>query len=173
MKRAARKPHRGMSLLEITIASSMLAVLLAAVSLVMRTGRLAWDAHEADYTRLESAHATMRHIVREIRQARAVIQISDPLNANGTLTVQDPSGTNVVWAHDGASQSVNFGPGAANQLLAPTITSLRFEGYRADGVTPTTTPEDVQCIRIEVTVQLPRESGGNRSISSWAWLRSW
>ena len=78
----------------------------------------------------------------------------------------------MVWDHDGNTNSVNYGVGAPNSLLATDIAALRFQGFRADGVTPTTVPEEVRSLRIEVAVPLPAGAGSG-VFSSWAWLRAW
>ena len=164
-----------MSLLELVIATSMLTVLMTSIAVVMRTGRQAWEAHEADYVRIEAAHATARHIVREIRQADAVNAITPSADNSGALTLDMPSGDTKTWDHDGATNRVNYGLNLLTpvDLLATEITGLRFSGFEADGTTAAATVDDVQCVRIDVTIQLPREVGGTRVVSSWAWVRSW
>jgi type II secretory pathway pseudopilin PulG len=172
MKHAACKRRRGLSLLEMVIASSMLALLLTSMSVVLRTGRQAWEAHEADYIRIEALHSTLRHIVRQIRAADAVTAISASNVNNGSLSLRMDDGSIQAWLRDN-SNNVWSGITTANQLLGTGITQLRFEGLRADGVTPTTTVSQIQCIRVTAQVQLPRETGGAKSASSLAWIRSW
>jgi len=162
-----------MSLLELLIASSILALVMASISVVLRTSRQAWEAHEAEHARMEAAHATLRHIVREVRQADAVTDISSPSNNSGRLALRLPGGDIRVWQHDAVTDTVRYGLGEADQLLAPDVTGLRFVGLRTDAVTAAGLPDDVQCLRIEVTIELPRETNGTRVISSWAWVRSW
>ena len=166
-KQAARKTsRRGITLLEMVIASSMLALVLTSISVVMRSGRGAWEAHEADFTRIQAAHATVRHLVRNVRQAKEVVAID-----SGSISLLMQDGDILVWDHDSGSDQVNYGVTSATNLLAPDITGLRFEGFEADGVTPTTV--DVQCLRIEVTFDLPVATNPQRTVSSWAWVRTW
>ena len=164
---------RGLSLLELVIATSMLAMVMTTISVVMRTGRQAWEAHEADYTRIEAAHATLRHIIRQVRQADAVTEITSSTDNSGRIGLLMPSGDIWIWDHESGTNSVSCGIGAPNSLLAPDIAGLRFVGLMADATTAATTADDVQCLRADVTVQLPRETGGLRTVSSWAWVRSW
>lgn len=162
-----------MSLLELVIATSMLATVMTTISVVMRTSRQAWEAHEDDYTRIESAHATLRHIVRQVRQADAVTEISNRNDNSGRIGLLLPSGDTRIWDHDANTNTVNCGIGSPDSLLAPDITGLRFIGLRADAATDATTADEVQCLQIDVTVQLPRDVNGTRTVSSWAWVRSW
>jgi type II secretory pathway pseudopilin PulG len=162
-----------MSLLELVIATTLLAVVMTSVSVVLRTGRQAWEAHEASYARVEAAQATLRHIVREVRQADDVVALSAADDNSGSLSLEMRNGDIKVWDHDAGTNSVNYGIGAANSLLAPDITGLRFTGFETNGTTTTTLPEDVQALRVEVTIPLPAGAGGSGVFSSWAWVRSW
>ncbi|MBC8352932.1 MAG: prepilin-type N-terminal cleavage/methylation domain-containing protein [Planctomycetes bacterium] len=168
-----KRKRQGLSLLELIIASSMLAMLLASISVVIRAGRESWEAHEGDYVRVEAAHSVLRHIVRQIRAAEAVTEITVATNNSGRLGLRMPNGEIHLWAHDSTNNLVNYGVATPNNLLAPEITGLRFTGRRADGTTAAATAADVQCLEIEVTIQLPRETNGQRIVTSWAWVRSW
>lgn len=168
-----RPGRRAFSLLELVISCAMLGTLMVAVGGVLRTSRQAWEAHEADYVRLESLHATVRHIVRNVRQADAVTEISAASDTSGRLGLKLVDGSTVVWDHDSLTSKVNFGVTTPTSLLADNITSLKFTAYKADGVTATTAPGQVQNLLIEASVTLPRESGSTKTISSWAWIRSW
>jgi len=162
-----------MSLLELVIATTMLAMIVATVSVVMRTSRLAWEAHEAAKNRIEAAHATVRHIVRRARQATGVVAITPSTDNSGQVSLRMPNLSVEVWDHDDVAMTVKYGVTTAANLLANNITGLRFTGYEADGTTLSTTAADTRAIKLEVTVQLPVETGGTRTIQSWVWIRSW
>ncbi len=170
---ARRRPRRGMSLLELVIATSMLALVMGAVSMILRTSRQAWEAHEGDYTRVEAAHATLRHLVREVRQADGVTAISAATDNSGQLGLLMPSGVTRLWDHDDATNTVNYSATSGNGLLAEEVTGLRFTGYKPDGVTVTASPSEVKFLKIDVSVALPREVDGTRVVSSYVWVRSW
>jgi prepilin-type N-terminal cleavage/methylation domain-containing protein len=172
MKPLVCKPRRGLTLLELVIASSMLAILMTSVAVVLRTGRQAWEAHEADYSRLDALHATVRHIVRQVRQAKSVTQISAANDNSGRLGVRLTDGSEIVWDHTGSV--VNCGITTADQLLATNIATLRFVGYKADGTTATTTVADIRNVYVEATTTLPnRDVGATKTASAWVWVRSW
>jgi hypothetical protein len=171
--RHSGKPRQGLTLLELIIASAMLTTVVAGVGLVLRGMHLAWQAHEQDSKRIQAAHATLRHVVRECRQASAVTAITAPTETAGSLSVALPDGSTAVWARNSGSDEVNFGIGAANDLLGEYIRELTFTGYAGDGVTATTTPGEIRSVECRVRVDLPRETNGSRYIRSRAWLRSW
>lgn len=173
MHRAANRRRRGMTLLELVLASTMMTVVVTSVAMLLRGVHVAWEAEEGDLRRLEAAHATLRHIVRQARQAQSVAAITAAGNTAGSLSLSMPSGAVFVWARDSATNQVKFGTGAADQLLAEEITQLSFTGYQADGVTATTTLGDIRAVKCQIGVELPRETGGSRTVTCWAWLRAW
>lgn len=180
MKLKRRNERRGITMLELVIASSMLALVVTSISIVMRSGSDAWNAHQSDYTRLQAAHATVRHIVRRVRRADGVANLSSPSEYSGNLTLTMPGGETHVWDHDGNTDEVYYGIASPDHLMSVDIDTLRFEGFEADGKTPTSVPGDVQCLLIEATVQLidaktqlPVENNPKRNIRSWAWVRTW
>ena len=162
-----------MTLLELVLASTMMTVVVTSVAMLLRGVHLAWEVQEGDFQRLQAAHATLRHIVRQARQAQSVAAITPSGDSAGSLSLTMPSGAVYVWARDSGTDEVKFGTGAADQLLAQGIMELRFTGYLGDGVTTTTSVAEIRAIKCQVGIQLPRESGGGRTITCWAWLRAW
>lgn len=164
-----------MTLLEVMVATTLTAILMASVVVLMRSTYSVWQAHDADTQRLEQAHAVLRHVVRHARQAQGVTAISTSDNTSGNLSLQMPSGEVYQWNHDGASKLAYFGvaPSPANQLLADRLEQLVFIGYAADGITPTTMVDDIQLLECRATVLLPAGGGTLRTISTKAWLRAW
>jgi hypothetical protein len=162
----------GMTLLELIIASTLLLTVVTAVSVVVRGSYAAWTGHSGDYLKIEAAQATLRHVVRNLRQASSVTAITSASNTAGSLSALMSSGQTYVWARNGGTSEVNFGVSAASNLLAEGISELTFTGYRADGVTATTVVTEIQAVKCQVRVQLPRDTSATRTISSWVWLRA-
>ena len=163
----------GTTLLELILATTLMTGMVTATAVVLRTGHVAWEANRADAALISAGNATARHVVRRVRQAEAVISISDPGDASGSLSVLMPSGETMVWSHDDTAGQVMYGVGSADSLLGQDISTLSFVGYRADGTTQTTVAAEIQSIKCRVSVELPRTSGGTRTVSCWAWLRAW
>lgn len=154
-------------------ATAIMATLMATVVVVVRSGLAAWSAQEADIDRLENAYGVLRHVAQQLRQANSVTAISSPASSNGSLSFVPATGATRTWTFNSGSSEVYFNNGASNQALAKTINSLNFVGYKADGVTTTTTVGEIQVVKCTVQVTLPRGGGVNRTISCRAWIRSW
>jgi prepilin-type N-terminal cleavage/methylation domain-containing protein len=168
----AAKHRRGLSLLEMMAATAIMAALTASVVVVMRSGYAAWNAQEADLDILDNGYGVLRHFVTQMRQATAVTAITASGNTQGSLSFTTSSGVTRTWARN-ASSEVYFNNGTSNQLLAKSINSLTFTGYKADGITATTTLTDIQVVQCQVQITLPRGAGVTRTLTTRAWIRSW
>lgn len=168
----AAKTRRGLSLLEMMAATAIMATLTASVVVVMRSGYAVWNAQEADLDVLDNGYGVLRHFVTQMRQASSVSSITAPGNTQGSMAFTNSTGVTRTWARN-ASSDVYFNNGASNQLLARNINSLTFTGYKADGITATTTLTDIQVVQCQVQITLPRGAGVTRMLTTRAWIRSW
>ena len=164
------KSRYGVTLLEVMTATMISATMMTSSMVLLRSNYKAWQAHEADIDRSANAVALLRHFVQNARQAIGVTAITAASNNSGSLTVALADGTLLTWAHSGTSVTLAVNSGIT-QPLASDIQTLSFVGYKADGVTTTVTPNDIQTIRAALTVLQP--AGGTRTYSSCAWVRSW
>jgi prepilin-type N-terminal cleavage/methylation domain-containing protein len=165
--------RHGLSLLEMMVATAIMATLMSSVVVTLRSGYAIWNAQEQDIAIADCANAVLRHFVRELRQATAVTAISAPASTTGTLSFLTAAGATRTWSYDSGQSQVLFNNGTATQVLAPSINELNFIGYEADGVTQTTTVDDIQVVRCTVKVTMTQGGGQTRTLSCRAWLRSW
>lgn len=173
---AAMAARSGYSLLELIVAMSLLSVLMTATSSVLRTSRQVWEAHEADLTRLRSAHAVVRHIVRETREAQEVTEVTARQPTGGRLSVRLPDGDELTWQHDATTSQVLFRQASVSsqaQVVADQIDSLEFRPILIDGTEfQPDRPERIQELTVLAGVQLPRETLVSRRAVSSVWLRA-
>jgi hypothetical protein len=154
-KQAAKNRRGGLSLLEMMAATAIMATLTVSVVVVMRSG-----------------YGVLRHVVTQMRQASSVSAITAANNIAGSLTFTTPTSVNKTWTRN-ATNDVYFNNGTSNQLLAKNINSLTFTGYKADGVTATTTVADIQVVQCQLQITLPRGAGVTRTLTTRAWVRTW
>ena len=162
-----------MTLLELMLATAMMTTVLTSLSVLVRGSFQAWREHESDLVSIESAHGTLRHILRKVRQAESVSAITAKTNSAGSLSLLMPDGSTVVWARNAATNEVNYGVSSASNLLSEGIEALRFTGYEADGATEATDPAEIHAVFMEAVVSLDRDSSPTRTVSCWGWIRSW
>src|SRR3954454_11090230 len=172
LRRPANHRPQGLSLLEMMAATAIMSTVTAAVVVVMNTGFAAWKAQEADIDVLDNGYGVLRHVARQLRQATSITAITAASNTTGTLSITLASGAACTWARN-ASSDVYYNNGTSNQLLAKNIDSMTFTGYKADGITATTTITDIQVVQCQVQLTLPRGAGMTRTLTTRVWLRSW
>jgi prepilin-type N-terminal cleavage/methylation domain-containing protein len=172
-KRAVSPNSTGFSLLEMMVATTIMATLMASVVVVMRSGYAVWNAQTNDIDALENAYGVLRHFVQQMRQADSVTSISAPSDLAGSLSFLTASGTTRTWTHGGGTKEVIFNSGTSSGLLAKKIDAITFVGYQADGTTQTTLVDDIQMVECAVQVTLPQGAGLTRTVSCRAWIRTW
>jgi type II secretory pathway pseudopilin PulG len=172
-RRPANARRGGLSLLEMMIATTIMATLMGSVVVVMRSGYAVWNAQEADIDALENAYAVLRHFVQQMRQADSVTAISAPSDTTGDLSFLPAAGAPRSWSHNGGPKEVTFNNGVTSGLLAKGIDALTFTGFEADGVTQTSVVDDIQVVKCAVQVTLPQGAGVTRTVSCQAWIRTW
>jgi len=180
MKKNRKTSRGGFSLLELIVTTAMLATLTTSCMVIVRTSYTAWNRHEDDHATLQGGQAVLRHIVRQVRQARAVMAISLATDDSGSLSLLDVNGNMLVWEHDAVTKQVLFGITIATNVLATGIEELTFVGYKVDDLDETTDPgliHKVQCTT-KVNIARPVSTKWPDGIepvttSNQAWLRVW
>ncbi|WP_182865731.1 hypothetical protein [Stieleria mannarensis] len=173
---AIARRRRGVSMLELVIAGSMLAGVMTGLSLVLRTARQSWDTIDSEYAVLQQMHATSRHFVRTAREAKGVVTIVPDGNA---ITLAMPNDQSATWqwypSRSGQRGVVTFQDSSlpSQSQLAHDIDALQFSSFAADGVTPTNDPDQIHVIEVKATVTLPRSAVPQRTTQSKVWIRSW
>jgi len=160
--------------MELIVTTAMLATLSVSCMGIVRTSYNAWNRHEDDLTKRGAGLAVMKHIVRQARQAKAVMAISAAADNSGTLSLLDTNGNILVWEHDEGSNEVRYGVDTATNLLAAGIETLSFEGLKVDGTTASTDPGLIHSVQCTATVELTRPAGTETvTTSNRAWIRAW
>jgi prepilin-type N-terminal cleavage/methylation domain-containing protein len=169
---AANRRH-AFSLVEMMAATTIMAVVMSSVVVVVRSGYAVWNAYESDVDCAENAYGVLRHFIRQMRQAQAVTAITAASNTAGSLSYTTATGTTETLSRNGSTSDVNFNNGTTTNLLAKSINEMTFTGYKADGVTATTNVADIQVVKCTVKVTLAQGAGVTRTVSAMAWIRSW
>lgn len=171
-----RSSRLGVSLLELVVASSLLAGMVSGFSLIMRSARQSWELVDDEYAAMHQVQALVRHFVRAARESHGVVAISP----DGTrITIEGEGDRRLTWSwNTSKGQSggrVTFRDsqrgGAAD--LAHDIRSLQFQGYALDGVTRTSDPEEIRVIEVAASVAPSEESAHLKTVRSKVWIRVW
>ncbi|RMF42689.1 MAG: prepilin-type N-terminal cleavage/methylation domain-containing protein [Planctomycetota bacterium] len=166
--------RRGVTLLELVVASSMLAVVMTSLTLVLRTTRASWETNDNDFAAIHHAHTVVRHFVRQAREATDLLALT-----GNSVQLKFRDGSTQTWSHtangNGYTNVVQVVYSNSSQVvpLAYGIKNLSFRGFKADGVTPTTVLDDIYVVEVTATVLIPGKANAPQSVASKAWIRSW
>ncbi len=162
-----------MSLLELITAAAVCSSLMTASLVVVRSSYEAWRQHDVEAEAAQQAYAVLRHAVRTLRQAQGVTAITGPTDDSGGMSVTTITGDRVAYVLTGAGiVEYRHSNETITSKLAHGLAGLTFQGLAADGVSPATTPDDVHAVRI--VAAYPSGFGGvDRTVSCYAWMRSW
>ena len=176
MTRQSRQHVRsGFSLLEMVISMTLLSIVMSAVTVVLRTSREAWEAHEVDHVRIRTAHASVGHIVRAVQEASEIVTVTTGVPTNTRLTVRLSDGDTLTWQHDASRKQILFTQTSVSSspaVIAENIETLEFQPFRVDGgLFQPGMIDRAQEIEVSVGVLLPREAPVSRRAASRVWLR--
>lgn len=155
MRRAG--PEAGMSLVEMLITMTILAVVCVVVTTIfINSSRLQSRTARRAEVQMSSRQG-LSLLTTELRQAGAdpfdppiglvglvtanatQIRIRADLNGDGALQTTEPS-EDVTYSYDGTAKTITRNPGAGAAVLVPNVTGLTFTYYNAAGTALTPLP---------------------------------
>ncbi len=175
MSRQLAPRRSGITLLELVISSTMLAVIASSMSLVLRTTRVAWETNDSEAAAHHHAQAVVMHFIRHSREAHQVVALSAT-----SVTLETRSGDQMTWTHQPVGSDgrtgvvmVNFSAAPGQHPLAYDIRNLTFTGFQSDSTTKTTDPTLIRTVRVDATVDIPGNFQKQQTMSSRVWIRAW
>ncbi len=162
--------RRAFTLLELIVSTAILAALTTSCMVIVRTSYTAWQRHAGDHAQRQSGLEVLQHVVRQIRQAKAVVAI----DSSGSLSLLDQNNNILVWDHNAGTQVVLYGIGTATEVLATGVKELAFLGYKVNGSEATTDPGLIHLVKCTTKVDVTRPAITETVTTSiHAWLRAW
>lgn len=149
-----RPRHRGVSLVEMMLVTSISALLVAGAAAHLRALRHVGNEVGARREALQNVRVAIDRIARHIRAAKAIADIRPPGNPEGSITITDATDANHVFRRL-SDDTLCYGTDAATELLASGISELHFRGFDAQGEVPSNEPERMEAIEITLTAAVP------------------
>lgn len=163
MNTVRNKNRKGFSLVELLIALSVTAMLMAAVAAALRASADNYDANRDIFMAVNPARLAVLRITADIRSAQAVA-VSEPSNRCSIVTAD---GSDITYSYNSSEQILylitNDDTTDDDYVLCKNITAVTF--------TRTTVPDDPGSIR-DVKVSVTASSGdATETITSGAVVR--
>ncbi len=140
---------RGTTLVELTVATAIMATVFAAILPLFAGIRNSAEARWAGLEMVQNARVLNEYLSRHLAQARRIVAISASAEDGGYLELEAPDGV-VYRCAVGSRQYVEFGPVGKPCELAGPVEYLRFAGYDdTDFDRPRPTPDGVRLVTWE------------------------
>jgi hypothetical protein len=112
--------------------------------------------------------------VGELKQAGAFVSVTAAEDASGRIVFMDKDNNTFEFLKysDGGVEMLGYVRDSVTYPLAGPITSLKFTGYKADGVTVTVTPGEMRNLEIEIVVADPEGQISPQTLSSRIFVRT-
>jgi prepilin-type N-terminal cleavage/methylation domain-containing protein len=133
------RSHKGVTLVELVLAVSIMAVIFAAIVPIFTGIRASWDIKEANAEMVQNGRVLMDHMYYTLAQARDINDVSDPMDEDGYIEFLDSHG-NIRRYQIGTNHYVEYGPLGAMSALAGPISRFRFNYH------PTVRLVDVEAV---------------------------
>jgi len=167
----ARAAPRGTTLVELTVATAIMATVFAAMMPVFVGIRNSTDARWASLEMVQNARVLNEQLGRYLTQARRVVAVSASTDGGGFIEFEAEDGT-VYRCAVGTRGYIEFGPVGKLHDLAGPVEYLRFACYSdADFDRPLQTADDVRLVSWEVGLKSTGYLTQGKSVAGACCLR--
>ncbi len=163
---------KGVTLVEMVVAISMMTVVLSAILPLLASIRNSWDTRQADAEALQNGRVLTDHIQRHLATASVITDVSLASDETGYIEFTDA---------DGISRRYQIGPngyvqyGAVGDLadLAGPVSKLQFTCHSLEAPDVSTTDtESIRLVDLSVTFTSTGQLSSDKTMASSVYLRT-
>jgi type II secretory pathway pseudopilin PulG len=162
----------GLTVLELIIAVSLMAVIVAVMAPLLHAVQSSWAAKEAQSESLANARAFMHHFSQHLSQALRVTAVSDAAATEGYIQFVTADGNEVRY-EVGSDSYIQFGPPGSLADLAGPADMLRIvccDGN--DFTTAITDSNSIRFVTVEAAFQYPARLGRGQMLRTCVFIRT-
>lgn len=163
---------RGVTLVEMVVAISLMTVALSAMLPLLASIRNTWDSRQAASEILQNGRVLSDHLHRQLITATAVTDVSPDSDVIGHIEFTDDDG--IARRYEiGPDGYIQYGPVGSLFDLAGPVRQFQFTCYDGnDFSTPTTDPASVRFISIETTYANASALGPDETFKTDVYIRT-
>jgi hypothetical protein len=166
-----RAAQSGTTLVELTMATALMAVIFAAVMPLFVGIRNSADTRWAGLEMVQNARVLNEQLCRYLTQARRVVAVSASMEQRGAIEFEMPGGA-IYRCAMGPRGYIEFGPVGTRHELAGPVEYLRFACYgETDFDTPVRTPDAIRLVTWEAGLKSGEQPVRRRSVVGACCLR--
>ena len=166
-----RAAPRGTTLVELTVATAMMAIIFTAILPLFVGIRNSADARWAGLEMVQNARVLNEQLCRCLAQARRIVAVSANTEDHGFIDFEAQDGT-VYRCAVGTRGYIEFGPVGTLQELAGPVEYLRFVCYSdADFDAPVRTPDEGRLVTWEAELRSAGQFTCRKAVTGACCLR--
>ena len=163
--------HTAFTILEMVIALSMMAVIMAIIPPLLRTIRNNWDFKQAAAEILQSGSMLTEHLNRNLAKSVKITSVSDASTTTGYIQFEDNSGNDLRY--EVVNSYVQFGAVGNMVDLAGPVDQLQFTCYDSNEIdTPISDVNSIRFVEVETTLTNSSAMGQNENFTTSVYLRT-
>jgi type II secretory pathway pseudopilin PulG len=166
--------YAGMTLVEIVVSLSIMAIIFTAIVPLFRVIQNSWDSKAALAEAMQNGRVLVDHLDRNLAKAVKITAVSESTETNGYIQFEDNDGNNLRY--EITSNYVQFGNVGSLDDLAGPVSKLQFTCYDANDLdTSIADINDVNSIRfveIETTLTNSAALGQDKTLFASVYLRT-
>jgi competence protein ComGC len=175
MKRRSKKIRfrPALTLLEMSIAIAITAVVFAVLVPQLRALHNSWDSRAGEAETLQNGKVLIEHLNTNLSKAARITSVSGPAETNGYIEFLGNDANGVRYDVNSITNYVQFGPVGNLSDLAGPVSKLQFTCYDAfDLDTPITDVNAIRCVKVETTLTNSASLGRDMTLATQAYIRS-
>ena len=166
-----RRP-RAVTLVEMVVAMSIMAIVMAAVLPLFAGIRNTWDTRQANAEIVQNARVLADHLHRTLATATRITDVSPSAQKNGFIEFVANNGMVYRYAV-GEDDYVQFGPSGEPGDLAGPVSRFQFTCYDGnDFTTPTLDALSIRFVAVEATFPNEASAGADKAFSTRIYIRA-
>ena len=167
------RTSRALTLVEITIAMAIMAIVFAALLPQLRVIQNSWDSKIGASETLQNGRVLIDHFSRNLSKAARITAVSDSSEINGYIEFIDNDANNVRYDVNSTSDYVEYGLVGSLSDLAGPVSKLQFTCYDpCDLSTPITDVSSIRSVKVETTLINSASLDKDMTFTTQAYIRT-
>ncbi len=163
--------EKGLTLLEMVLSMSIMAIIFAVLVPQFRNIRLGWDSRAGAAEAMQNGRVMMDHIARNLAGAVRITAVSDSSENDGYIEFEDNDGS--ILKYEISDNYVQFGSSDELSDLAGPVESMVFTCHDVcDLDTPTTDVNAIRFVEVQATLANSAELGRDNTMRTSVFLRT-
>ena len=164
--------RKAMTILEMVLAMSIVAIIFAAALPQFRAVFNTWDTREGNMETLQNARVLLDHVKQNLTKAARISDVSGPATTSGYIEYEDAD-ENTYRYEVGGNNYVQFGQVGALYDLAGPVSQFQFSCYDAcDLDTTITDVNSIRFVTLQTTLPNPAAMSQDKTFTVQTYLRT-